>query len=277
MPTLSQWLHTAAGQLRQAGIPSARLDAELILAHTLRKPRTYLHAHGDDPLDVGRQEIADARLRLRLDRTPIAYIIGHKEFYGRQFKVTTATLIPRPESEDIISILKEDVTLANLPLLPAEPKRLADVGTGSGCLGITAKLELPTLDVTLIDISSHALTVAEANADRLGADVTIRRGDLLRGYPLPLDIIIANLPYVDREWDVSPETRAEPELALYAERGGLALIEQLILQAATLLTPSGTILLEADPRQHEAIIDYAKTHGLAYRQTRGFIVQLGRA
>lgn len=276
MPAIKAWLADATAQLKAAGIESARLDAELILAHTLRRSRTYLHAHDDDPIDASRLEIADARLRLRLDRTPIAYIIGHKEFYGRQFKVTTATLIPRPESEDIINLLKEDVSLADLPLLPSAPHRVVDVGTGSGCLGITIKLEFPHFDVTLIDISSHALTVAEKNAQTLGADVTIQRGDLLRGYPFPLDIIVANLPYVDRSWDVSMETHAEPDIALYASHGGLALINQLILQAATLLTPGGLLLLEADPRQHDAMIETAKSHGLSYRTTRGFIVEFVR-
>src|SRR5688500_1996590 len=101
-PAISQWLIHASQLLLEAGIPSARLDAELLLAHTLHKSRTHLHAHGDAPLDGRQYDIAEARLLLRLHRTPRAYIIGHKEFYGRMFRVTPATLIPRPESEDII-------------------------------------------------------------------------------------------------------------------------------------------------------------------------------
>ena len=105
--TIAEWMTHAAAALQSAGIPSARLDAEIILAHTLKKSRTYLHAHDDETLEARELEIADARLALREDRTPVAYIIGHKEFYGRPFKVTPSTLIPRPESEMIITLLKE--------------------------------------------------------------------------------------------------------------------------------------------------------------------------
>ncbi len=267
---IKDWIKDATRQLIAAGIETAKLDAEIILAHTLRKPRTYLHAHNDDLIEPHRKEIADARLQLRVDRTPIAYIVGHKEFYGRPFKVTTATLIPRPESEAFIELLRTIVP-KNLPLLPNN-LRLVDVGTGSGCIGVTAKLELPELDVTLVDISQHALNIAQMNARQLGADVAFERNDLLRGYQHSFDIIVANLPYVDREWEVSQETHAEPELALYASHGGLALINQLIIQASQLLTPSGSLLLEADPRQHAAIITECKRHSLTYQQSEGFIL-----
>lgn len=274
-PSIEAWLRDATARLAGVGIESARLDAEIILAHTLKKPRIYLHAHGEEPLEDRHREIADARLELRLDFTPIAYIIGHKEFYGRRFKVTTATLIPRPESEAMIDLLESSFE-PTVPLIP-HAKRLVDVGTGSGCLGITAKLELPELDVTLADTSRHALNVAEQNARTLGADVTVHQGDLLRGYGFPIDIILANLPYVDRSWEVSRETHAEPELALYAAHGGLALINQLIIQAGQLLSPRGLLLLEADPRQHKDIISFAKQYGLALDQTVGFIVSFRKS
>ena len=269
-PAIDSWLKSAVQQLQAADIESARLDAEIILAHTIRKSRTYIHAHGDESLAVHHKEIADARLQLRADRLPIAYIIGHKEFFGRQYKVTNATLIPRPESEDIIEILKES-SLLNRNLL-GEKRRLVDVGTGTGCLGISAKLELPDIDVTLIDVSNHALNVAKSNAAALRAEVTLLRNDLLRGLHTPYDVIIANLPYVDRSWDVSPETQAEPDIALFASHGGLNLIDQLIVQTDTLLVQGGTLLLEADVRQHEAIKATCKTHGLQLVQIRGYIL-----
>ncbi len=270
--TIAAWLRDATAQLNGVGIESARLDAEILLAHTIKKPRTYVHAHGDELLDLRTQEIADARLGLRRDRTPIAYIIGHKEFYGRQFRVTTATLIPRPETETMIDMVKESINPTR-PLI-AETQRLVDVGTGSGCIGITLKLELPELDVTLVDISSHALTVAKQNAEALHANVHTHQGDLLREYGLPVNIICANLPYVDHTWDVSRETDAEPAIALYANDNGLALIKVLIIQAARLLRPGGQLLLEADPRQHQAIIDYAKQQSFVHQETRGYIVSL---
>lgn len=262
--TVDAWLQTAAAQLAAAGIASSRLDAELILAHTLRKGRTWLHGHGDEIINERQREIANARLDLRLDRVPIAYIIGHKEFYGRRFTVTTATLVPRPESEAIIEVLRE------LPIAPGA--KLVDVGTGTGCLGITAKLEYPALEVTLVDVDAHALTVARRNADQLGAVVTSLKGSLLASYPYVADIVIANLPYVDKEWERSPETNHEPALALFADDNGLQLIKQLIHQCKSKLQPQGYLILEADRRQHHAITHYAEKHGLSLVATNGLIV-----
>lgn len=268
---IERWLSLATKQLDTVAIPSSRLDAEIILAHTLNKPRTYLHAHGDEEIDPRRLDIAEARLALRLDRTPIAYIIGHKEFYGRRFTVTPATLIPRPESEAMITLLKEVAKQTELPL-SSEAPRLVDVGTGSGCLGITAKLELPNLDVTLLDTSRYALTVAESNAEHLGAKVTILKSNLLQRYPFRAQYILANLPYIGRGWDVSPETQFEPEEALFANDDGLALINRLIEETPNRLATNGMLLIEADPRQHQAIIKKATQNGLEPTATDGFII-----
>lgn len=262
----SDWLDNATRQLKNVGISSARLDAEIILAHTFLKNRTFLHAHPDFPLDSHRREIADARLQLRSERTPIAYIVGHKEFYGRLFRVTPATLIPRPESEDMITLLKE--------IAKKDELQIIDVGTGSGCLGITAKLELPQSRVTLLDISQHALTVARKNAEKLNADVATLRSDLLESFSSQADVILANLPYVDPSWQRSPETDHEPALALFAEDDGLHLIKRLIAKSTSHLNSGGYLLLEADPRQHHEIIKTAAQHGFSHHTTRNFIVGL---
>lgn len=266
--TINDWLSEATRQLVFADIPSARLDSELILAHTLRRPRHYLHAHPEETLNERQVEIATARLSLRLERVPIAYIIGHKEFYGRRFSVTTATLIPRPESEVLIELLNEALP-TNLSLI-TEPHRLVDVGTGSGILGITAKLEHPELVVTLTDISRHALKIAERNAKQLSADVDILHGDLLATYPFVADTIIANLPYVDTNWERSPETEYEPESALFARNGGKALIYKLLLQTKEKLASGGHLILEADPEQHNDIIAEAKKYGLLLRNRQDY-------
>lgn len=236
-----------------AGIPTALLDAEIILAHTLRKSRTYLHSHGEDEVEPRRLEIANARLDLRRDRVPVAYIIGHKEFYGRLFKVTPSVLIPRPESEAMIESLKK--------YWGEKPGKLIDVGTGSGCLGITAKLELP-LEVTLTDISRHALNVAEDNANNLGTEVELKQSNLLEDVTGVYDVILANLPYVNPAWERSPETNHEPNEALFADDNGTALIKRLIVQTGSHLKHGGLLLLEADPEQHADITSYAKNHGL---------------
>ena len=245
------------------GVPSALLDAELILAHTLRQSRTWLHAHGEDEIDQRRLEIANARLDLRKERVPLAYILGYKEFYGRQFKVTPAVLIPRPESEEIIESLKK--------YWGEKPGKLVDIGTGSGCLGITAKLELP-LDVTLADISRHALTVAEENAATLGAEVTVQQSNLLEDVPGIFDIIVANLPYVDTTWKRSPETNHEPALALFADDKGMAIIKRLLDQVRIRLKVGGLLLLEADPAQHGELAAHAKNRGLTQTAVHDYCI-----
>ena len=265
---ISEWLKIAAKSLKTANIPSARLDAELILANTLRKNRTYLHAHLDEEIDPRRFDIANARLDLRLDRVPIAYILGYKEFYGRRFTVSPSVLIPRPESEDLISLFLE------LTASEIAEKVLIDVGTGSGCLGITAKLERSNLSVILSDISKPALNITEKNANALNADVHIQQQSLLNGQLKPVDYIFANLPYVDKNWDVSPELQYEPDIALFAEDEGLKLILQLISQAPKCLTPDGLLFIEADPQQHNRIIDEATKKGFIKERISNYILVL---
>ena len=265
---ISEWLKIATKSLKTTNIPSARLDAELILANTLRKNRTYLHAHLDEEIDPRRFDIANARLDLRLDRVPIAYILGYKEFYGRRFTVSPSVLIPRPESEDLISLFLE------LTASEIAEKVLIDVGTGSGCLGITAKLERSNLSVILSDISKPALNIAEKNANALNADVHIQQQSLLNGQLKPVDYIFANLPYVDKNWDVSPELQYEPEIALFAEDEGLKLILQLISQVPRCLTSEGLLFIEADPQQHNRIIDEAVKNGFVKERVLNYILVL---
>ena len=265
---ISEWLKIATKSLKIANIPSARLDAELILANTLRKNRTYLHAHLDEEIDPRRFDIANARLDLRLDRVPIAYILGYKEFYGRRFTVSPSVLIPRPESEDLISLFLE------LTASEIAEKVLIDVGAGSGCLGITAKLERSNLSVILSDISKPALNIAEKNANALSANVHVQQQSLLNGQLRPVDYIFANLPYVDKNWDVSPELQYEPEIALFAEDEGLKLILQLISQAPKCLTPDGLLFIEADPQQHNRIIDEATKKGFIKERILNYILVL---
>ena len=265
---ISEWLKIATKSLKTANIPSARLDAELILANTLRKNRTYLHAHLDEEIDPRRFDIANARLDLRLDRVPIAYILGYKEFYGRRFTVSPSVLIPRPESEDLISLFLE------LTASEIAEKVLIDVGTGSGCLGITAKLERSNLSVILSDISKPALNIAEKNANALNADVHIQQQSLLNGQLKPVDYIFANLPYVDKNWDVSPELQYEPDIALFAEDEGLKLILQLIAQAPRCLTSEGLLFIEADSQQHNRIIDEAVKNGFVKERVLNYILVL---
>lgn len=266
--TISFWLKNATKSMKDTGIPSARLDAELILANTLRKNRTYLHAHLDEEIDPRRVDIANARLDLRLDRVPMAYILGYKEFYRRKFTVSPAVLVPRPESEDMISLFL-DATAGEI-----EQKVLIDVGTGSGCLGITAALERTNISVILSDISKDALRIAEKNADEHRARVKIQQQSLLNGQLEPVDYIFANLPYVDKDWEVSPELQYEPKIALFTEDGGLKLILELIRQAPRCLTPNGQLFIEADPIQHERTIQAAAKQNFKLAAIQSYIIVL---
>lgn len=275
--TINAWLDYATGELKRANISSARLDAELLLCHMLGVDRTWLIAHGGDSLAraalsqkggtrrEGLKEYGEKLLFRRLKNEPIAYIVGHREFYGRDFIVTPDVLIPRPDTEVMIELLT----------LPADgSKTLIDVGTGSGAIAVTAKLTFPHLKVEAVDISGEALKVAKKNAKSFAASVRFYQSDLLASAGTHYDVICANLPYVSREWQVSPDVRAEPELALYADDDGLALIRRLIEQAATKQTAGNYLLLEADPRQHDEIVAYGRQHSYIRHQIEGFIVVL---
>lgn len=255
--TFEKWLGVAAALLREQGFESPELDAEIILAHTISHPRTYLHAHADEVLDARHEEIANARIDLRLDHVPIAYVIGHKEFYGNRFDVTTATLVPRPESEQILELLGEWMPNSQA-LSDVAERKLVDIGTGTGCLGISAKLSHPELSVTLIDTSRPALEVAKRNARKLDADVEAMQSNLLDAYPYSPDIVLANLPYVDETWQRSEETEFEPAEALFAGHNGLSIIEDCFSQLSSRMRTGGVAIFEADPRQWDAILVTAK-------------------
>lgn len=269
--TIHKWVASAREDLRAAHVPTPDLDAELILAFALDVDRTWLHAHSEDTLPASIIRKADALLSKRTHRIPLAYLTGTKEFYGRDFIVTPDVLIPRPESETLIELVKKYHISG----------RLLDVGCGSGALGLTLALELP-ISLTLSDISHKALEIARKNAQALGAKpVQYIHSDLLdhwlsHEHPTSFDAIVANLPYVDKSWERSPETDHEPALALFADARGLALINRLIAQTPKLLASGGYLLLEADPEQHDAIITEAKKSGLAHETTQDYIVVLKR-
>jgi len=259
--TIDDWLNISSMKLQQAGIKSFRLDSELILEFIYKKGRTFLHSHSKDEMPKNFQKKADKALKQRLKHLPIAYIVGYKEFYGRNFNVSKNVLIPRPESESIVDFAKD--------IISKEINTLLDVGTGSGCLGVTIKLECPRLDVTISDINRSALKIAKLNAQKLQANINTVQSDLLKNISIRPDVIVANLPYVDKSWQVSPETKFEPTQALYAKDDGLDLIKKLIEQAK-----SKYLILESDPRQQEEIINYSKKYDYKLFKKDKFVVCL---
>lgn len=213
-------------------------------------------------------------------KLPLAYQRGMQDFYGRDFVVNPNVLIPRPETEMMIDLM---LSLVGKPYLPGvKPNKaklpqeltILEVGTGSGCIAITLKLEIPKAKLFATDISDKALRVAHDNADRYNADVKFMKSDLLNDINIIPDIVVANLPYVDEDWEWIDKKAlsAEPREALYAADHGLELILELINQ----VNAKGIrhLVLEADPCQHERIVDYANKKGLNLIETRGFVFYL---
>ena len=234
------------------------LDKELILCYNgLGIDRLQLILRADEELLPAVQARIDADLARRAAGEPLAYILGWREFYGRKFSITPDVLIPRPETESLV-----DCVLESVP--PGAVTHILEIGTGSGVIAITLKLERPTIEVTATDISPQALQLARRNAQELGATVQFLESDLLASHKLPSTppaVIVANLPYVDRDWSwTSPELSYEPEAALYAADGGLAVIKRLIQQAAQKY-PRAPLILESDPSQQAAIVAFGREHG----------------
>lgn len=263
--TIKQWIERATDALLAADIASASLDAGLLLADAFGKDRTWLLAHSDETIPHSFHESLERNLARRAAREPLAYIRGYKEFYGRNFAVSPDTLVPRPETETMIELLT--------PLV-SDGEKLLDVGTGSGAIAITAKLDYPGLIVEAVDVSKEALVVMLQNTETFGLDINTYQSNLLQECGDTYDIICANLPYVDKTWDVSAETHTEPDLALYAADGGLELIKRLIKQATNHIPPHGYLLLEADPRQHDEIRTYGHDHSFDWYKTEDYIVVL---
>ncbi|MDO4271452.1 MAG: peptide chain release factor N(5)-glutamine methyltransferase [Candidatus Saccharibacteria bacterium] len=275
--TIGGFLTMATNALVDAHIPSAKLDSELLLVSIINQSREYLLAHDDQPLSQADWAQACYLLAQRIQRVPVAYLTGHKEFYNRNFLVTPNVLIPRPESEQLIE------SLAKIIAHDDSVKQIADIGTGSGCLAITAKLEHPQLIVTASDTSAAALTVAKDNAVNLNTNVAFIKSDLLAQYPIdqPLDAIIANLPYVSKNWDGLanyPELYREPAEALFASDNGCDLIKKLIFTAPLYLRHKGYLLLELDTRQLTDISVFANDHGFTVIDQKPFtlVLQLDR-
>lgn len=262
--TYKQWLATGSLTLKGAGIESARLDVQLLLERAVGIERAYLLAHLDTELQTSQLHTLNSWLERRAKHEPIAYILGTKEFYGRDFMVTPDVLIPRPESESFLKLLPE--------FGPLSGKHLLDVGTGSGALAISAVLENTKLQVWASDVSEAALEVARANAKKLGAHVRFVESNLLSAVQEDFDIIVANLPYVPPDYEVSPDVHFEPQIALYADHGGLALIEELLRQTPGKLLPGGAVLIECLEAQQKDVIAAAKRASLHLHSKDGLIL-----
>lgn len=240
--TLLEVLRRATGYLTSHGSGSARLDAELLLAHTLGVRRLDLYLQFDRPLREA--ELAPYRelLARRARGEPVAYLVGRKEFMKLEFEVTPAVLVPNPDTEVLV---QRAVTWARER---GGQVRVADVGTGSGCIAVSVAHYVPEAVVCAADVDADALAVARRNVDRhgLGGRVTLLQGDLLEPFSPPLDLVCANLPYVAESADLPAEVLAQPRGALFAGEGGAALVRRLLGAAPALLAAGGAVLAEVD-------------------------------
>ena len=259
-------LKTALGQaialLEKGGVPSPRLTAEVLLMHAARCDRAHLYAHGERELTEVEWIHYGRYLRERLDGKPTQYITGHQEFWGLDFLVNPSVLIPRPETELVVETA---VALAREQFPVNAELKIADIGTGSGCIAAALAKELSQARIYALDQSPGALDTARKNAVRLGVatQIVFAQSDLLElcaGEPLPpLQMVVSNPPYVaerDRE-TLSPEVRDhEPPQALFAGATGSDVYARLIPQAARALLPGGFLVLELgyDAQEHVAAL-----------------------
>ncbi|MDD5040759.1 MAG: peptide chain release factor N(5)-glutamine methyltransferase [Patescibacteria group bacterium] len=254
--TIRRALLTAITTLRSSHTASATLDAEVILSFLLHKPRGYLLAYPERKLTPNQASVFKKLIRRRLRGVPVAYLTGHREFYGLDFLVTNATLIPRPETETAV---EESIRIGRAMAKAAPDKKtaIADIGTGSGCIAITLAKYLPRAKLYAVDISNKALAIAEKNARQhtVVKRIHFLRGNLLSPIPrkIKLDLIIANLPYLTT--DELQNVPFEPKIALDGGKLGLELIDRFMEQLPDRLAPGGIALVEIAPSQVKAV-DY---------------------
>jgi release factor glutamine methyltransferase len=265
LTTIAQALAWATHDLR-ATSETSRLDAELLLAHVLGWGRARLLAEGHLSLTKAQAVVFRDLVMRRAALEPVAYLIGHKEFYGIDFTVDRRALMPRPETELLVELAlgfagrKTKDERRNPDSVALHSLSVADVGTGSGAIAVALALRLSEARITAIDISLDALALARQNVERHGlADrVQLLLGDLLEPLTEPVDLIVANLPYTILSEIDEGVRRHEPHLALDGGADGLELYRKLLSQAPACLRPGGVVLLEIGATQAAAVTDLAR-------------------
>ena len=258
--TVGRLLTWTADYLKRRGSESPRLDAEVLLADVLSWERVQLYTHYED--EVGATPRATFRdlVRRRAEGTPVAYLVGRKEFYSLMLKVSPAVLIPRPDSEFVV--VEFLAMTKNL-----ESPRAVDIGTGSGCLALACALHQKSARFIAVDLSPEALAIAEGNAKKHGLSdrIVFRQGNLFE--PVaddgPFDVILSNPPYIPSVTipTLEPGVRLyEPHMALDGGDDGLRVVEPLIAGAVTLLKPGGHLILEIGSDQEKPVRDLISSH-----------------
>ena len=248
--TLKQALSRARGILAAGNIEDARLESELLIRHTLKISQVQLYLDLDRKLSPNQEQTFWQLIRRRLGGEPTAYITKHREFYGLDFYVSPDVLIPRPESELLVEMALDLIQNRPVPTI-------AEIGTGCGAVAISLALKLPRAKIYATDISALALKVALFNCQRHGVvdRICLLHGDMLDPLPEPVDLVVANLPYVDK-LEMPESANFEPLLALDGGSDGLEKIYQLCQQVTDMLRPDGYLLLEIGQGQGKGVTTY---------------------
>jgi release factor glutamine methyltransferase len=261
--TILELLNWTTEHFASRGIETARLDAECLLAHVLDVDRLRLYVDFEAPVAAGdRTAYRDLVRRRANERVPVAHLVGEKEFWSLPLKVTRDVLVPRPDTETLVT--------AALDLLPdpAAEARVLDVGTGSGAVALAIAVERPKAHLVATDISQSALDIARENADAHGVGDRIcwALGDLFE--PVAgqrFDLVVSNPPYVaeSQRAELPPELAHEPEEALFSGRDGTDVLSQLVAQVKEVLAPGGGVAVELAPEQATRVADWLRDAGLA--------------
>ena len=253
MASLREVIQSTHRTLDAAGIPDARLEAEVLVMNLMRLLRHDIYANQEAEVGPRQEQDLAGMVERRLTREPLAYILGSREFYGVNLLVTPGVLIPRPETEFMV----EHAMFMALMGMETTELVIADIGTGSGAIAVCLAIHLPAARIYAFDAFDSALDVAAHNirAHNVADRVTLGKGDLLEPLPEPVDLIVANLPYVptDRIETLQPEIQWEPREALDGGTDGLDHIRRLLSQAPAKMKEQATILLELDPEQVPAV------------------------
>jgi len=254
-----------------------RLDAQLLLLHVLGKPahdRAWLLAHDTDALSPALRATFDACVQRRAAGEPLAYITGHKEFYGLDLRVDARVLVPRPDTETLVDWALEMLAPATAQLTltsitaPCQTTTVLDLGTGSGAIALALKATRPDLTVRAIDYSDDALAVARANAQQLQLDVQFQQGSWLAGVAGKFQAIVSNPPYIAAQDEHLSALTHEPLQALASGDDGLDDLRQIITQAPACLLAGGWLLLEHGYDQAAAVRDLLRAAGFSHVQSR---------
>ncbi len=251
-PTINDWLNKSEKILRDSNISSSRLDCLMLLEFVLQKTRVHILSEMGYELNQDDLKKLDDFLLLRKDRLPIAYITGSVNFFRKDFFVNQDVLIPRPETEEIISQTLK-LNLKNI-------SRIADIGCGSGCIGISLALELPDKKVDLYDLDQKALDVAKINCSRYNLKLKLTKSNLLAKLEDNYDLIVCNLPYVPIDLNVSSEVSYEPKTAVFSGKDGMALYRKFWTQVNELKSKPVYIITESLIFQHDLMENIAKEY-----------------